>query len=320
MQDLEKTSVKRVVGTGLDSDAKSSIKGYFESRFLNQQDLLKEVYPGVSEVVKTAAELEIINLANVYTNDLLRGMELPELNIPNENIHLVDEDADVESAARYYPKQQAIVARRQITNIGTANIIFHEMIHFKSYNAQQYIPQINQVIDYRVGLTSTSRKGPFTFLGILNEAATEELAREFVLRYKNNPLFKQELEDIERERKKMAGHYQYDGVPYAEKDDDVLLIPGLYKREDGKFDIGYGGFGYDSERKSFNLLVKKLFYYNPEKFKTEKQVLNMFFKGMMTGRIYTLGKIIDETFGVGAFRAIGVARNKEEFDKVIKDL
>ncbi len=54
-----------------------------------------------------------------------------------------------------------------------------------------------------------------------------------------------------------------------------------------------------------HILVGKLFERNLEQFTNQDEVFEEFAKGMMTGNILPVGRLIERTFGKGTFRKIG---------------
>lgn len=64
-------------------------------------------------------------------------------------------------------------------------------------------------------------------------------------------------------------------------------------------------FSYGEERENLNLLMDKIVEKNSGKFKNKEEVLMVFAKGMITGNILPLGRLLDRTFGKGIFRKIG---------------
>ena len=64
------------------------------------------------------------------------------------------------------------------------------------------------------------------------------------------------------------------------------------------------GFGYRRERDILRQLIQKLFRRNPQ-FKDVSEVHDLFRRGMITGDILPVGRLIDRTFGRGTLRQIG---------------
>jgi hypothetical protein len=64
-------------------------------------------------------------------------------------------------------------------------------------------------------------------------------------------------------------------------------------------------FGYALERNILHHLIQKLFLRNHDQFQNVSQINDMFRRGMMTGNILALGKLIEGTFGKGTLRKIG---------------
>ena len=145
--------------------------------------------------------MQIISLVNKATNEIRESYGLENFDIPPENIHIVFEKAwlrlekDNESVALYSPMMQGILMREQPAKIVFAEKLFHEMLHFKSYNALQVTNSENPELDgYRIGLIVYTRDGKKTYFRNLNEAVDVEMVKRFIVKLSNNPLFTKELE------------------------------------------------------------------------------------------------------------------------------
>lgn len=77
------------------------------------------------------------------------------------------------------------------------------------------------------------------------------------------------------------------------------------------------GFAYESERNILNILMDKIVERNPEKFQDREEVFEVFARGMMTGNILPVGRLVDGAFGNGTLRRVGELdqdmRAQEEF-------
>lgn len=67
------------------------------------------------------------------------------------------------------------------------------------------------------------------------------------------------------------------------------------------------GFVYPKERLQFDELIDKIYEKNreDEDFKDREEVFNLFARATMSGRLLTLVRLIEKTFGKGAFRKLG---------------
>ena len=87
MENFEKkSSIEKVVG-GTDQE-KEEVARILEERFRDQNlEEIKKV-----ELEKTPEQVKIIELVNKETNDLLVKYNLPEFNIPSQNVHILNEE------------------------------------------------------------------------------------------------------------------------------------------------------------------------------------------------------------------------------------
>jgi len=279
---------------------------------------------------KTPEEVQIIALANQATNEIRKRYGLENFDIPPENMHIIAEEIwqKEKSDAFFNSTVQGIAIREQPAKIVFMKKIFHEMLHFKSYNALQITTGESPELDeYRVGLTVHMRDGKKTYFVNLNEAVTEEMTKIFATKIFNDPLF---TEDLNRTEDIMTRY------PRATADSDKSLFDSdtFYaevegkKTRNGSSDRLFGAqekpkkifiisFAYQQERRILNKLIDKLFEKNPKKFQNREEIFEVFAKGMMTGNILPVGRLIEKTFGHGTLRRIGETdhniRLQEEF-------
>ncbi len=280
---------------------------------------------------KTPEELQIISLANEATNEVRQTYGLEDFDIPPENIHVITEEAwpREKSAAFFNSMLQGVAMREKLSNLAFMKTVFHEMLHFKSYNAAQITTGENPELDeYRLGLTVHTRDGRKMYFVNFNEAVTEEMTRRFARKLLNNPLFADEIKQTKEVMGKHPQAVTASGEPLFDQDTFYAETQGSKSwRESvdrlfGKLfgssvKISTEGFTYQPERKILNTLIDKILERNQEKFKDREEVFEVFAKGMMTGNILPVGRLIEKTFGNGALRQIGEldqdVRAQEEF-------
>lgn len=279
---------------------------------------------------KTSEELQIISLANEATNEIRQRYGLKNFDILPDNIHVVTEEAwpREKSMAFYNSMLQGIATREQPAKVVFMKKVFHEMLHFKSYNALQVTSGENPELDeYRVGLTVHTRDGKKMYFVNLNEAVTEEMTKRFAAKLFGNPLFNEEA----RQTKEVITRYPRavtgSGEPLFDNDTFYAEIEGkkswgeavgrLFGAQEKPKKITTEGFAYQSERKILNTLIDKILERNQDKFQDREEVFEIFAKGMMTGNILPIGRLIEKTFGNGTLRQIGKLdedmRAQEEF-------
>jgi hypothetical protein len=303
------SSFDRVVGKASENEKKEILKER-ENQFSDQQfEELKDKERG-----KTSKELQIINLANQYTNEIRKKYGLSAFDIPPENIHVIEKDKwPKEESAFYSSMMQAVALREQSASIVFMKKVVHEMLHFKSYNALQVMG--NDIGEYRVGLTVSTRDGKDMYFRNCNEAVVEEITRNILTKLAGNSLFVEEVN-------------QTSGIINRNYDAKMSNGENLFDRdtfyaemENGSNKINTESFTKEKERKILSILIGKLFERNKEIFKSREDIFEMFSRAMMTGNIIPIGKLVDNTFGVGIFRKIGELDEKiNEQEKFIRSL
>lgn len=295
-----------------------AVKYHYAYLFQNQENVLEKASIFATEVEKTIQETEIISLANFHINQIRLKYNQPELIIPDSNIHILPTDFQLISNDRLadgvaMPQYQAIIMPRNISTIGTAKTLFHEMIHLQGYFSDH--AKGDQLVGHRRGLIAF--KGDNEHFRLLDEAVTEELTREFLLRYQDNPLFRSDVHDI----KSLISQVSQKFDPFDDTKEmfekNGLLFPQLEPSRPG---FTLVGFAYPVERSALNSLIDKVYESNRDVLKSRKQVFNKFVNALFSGHIYELGKLIDSTFGSGTFRSIGEIEEPEELLNYVKSL
>lgn len=300
---------EKLVGKDISDEQKEEVLRHGENMFNDQN------FQGLeNEREKTAEELEMINIANQETNKLLQKYGLNEFDVPAKNIHIVNEqDWKDDSGAVYKPMLQAIGIRTgDIKNTPEKTWlmrkIFHEMLHFKSHNAFQLVDSeednASDLKPYRCGLAVHTRDGKDRFLNSINEAVIEEITKRFIKGLSNNPIFSEEM----KQTKELAEKYTNLVVDNKKlNNDDIISAKIINEEMDGKTvtKISTLNFTYETQRENLNILITKLFYRNVGDFENKEQIFDIFEKAVMTGNILPVGRLIDSTFGEGAFRKIG---------------
>ena len=267
---------------------------------------------------KKSEELQIISLANEATNKIRQKYGLENFDIPPDNFHVVTEEAwpEEKDAAFYNSMLQAVAVREEPARMVFMEKIFHEMLHFKSYNALQITNGENSELDeYRVGLNVHTRNGKRMYFTNLNEAVTEEMTKKFATKLFDNPLFVEETRETKEIIKRYSRAVAYSGEPLFDDDTFYAKIESkkslseavgrLFGAQEKPKKIITVGFTYQSERRVLNTLIDKILERNPDKFKDKEEVFEIFIKGMMTGNILPMGRLIERTFGNGTLRRVG---------------
>jgi len=332
------TSIARILGKKYEDISEEERRSIFESTeiFFKNQKILKkyltdrfgENIPDKFKVIffereKSPEELEIIDLVNRYTNDLRNRFGLAELTVPFKNIYIVPSDAPwpegLENSGGFYnPLGQFIaiheskIAQLEKPNIIFAKKVFHDMVHFKSYNALKKLENSSAFGVYRTGLQISNRSDRNeTYFGNLDEAIVEELTIRFLNELKDHPLFKAELEKTDRIREYLSGKETAKGESVLSGEEYYLDF------DQNSSELHGASMTRRQERKILNTLIDKIYQNNINKFDTKNKIFDLFVKAVMTGNILPLGQLVDKVFGRGTFKKIALLENnikqQEEF-------
>jgi hypothetical protein len=305
----KKSSISRIVGK-IPEEKKQELLKQYEDIFFDQQ---REE----GERKKTPEELEIMEMVNQTTNEILTKYGLPHFDIPPENNHVIHEQS-FENETRngeHNPGWQKNTLRERVILSSFMEITFHENLHFKSYQDWQILKnEQNESQLSRMGFMLLTRDEGKILFRNLNEAVTEAMTKKYASKLFSHPLFKKEQEETRKAiAEQPAGSFYESEQFYIHKKINIRNIKNMLL---GKPEREYSteAFVYPEERLALAILIRKLFIKNPGKFKDEDEIMEMFEKAMLTGNINSVGKLIDKTFPKknpedpeekGTFRQIG---------------
>jgi len=267
---------------------------------------------------KTPEEVRIISLANDLTNETIKKYGLKDFDIPAKNIHIIEERwLSGKASGIYNPTVQVVMMRDFRSKLAILYHSLHEMLHFKSYNAQQLLLsteknlKVPEIENYRVGIVVISRDGRKGYFNNLNEAITEEMTKRIILSVLEHPLVLDETIQTREILPQLEGRTSDNGMPLTNEDTLYAKIEkfteqdkesGLWKTT---ISARTNGLAYFDERRILNKLMDKILEKNSEQFKDREEVFEVFAKAMITGNILPMGRLIDGTFGRGTLRKIG---------------
>jgi len=322
------SSIERVIGkkhSDISDEEKQSVFKSTEATFKNQKaykerllekfgsdenipdEFIKTIFSGRE---KSPQELKIIDLVNEQTNKLRKKFDLPELNIPPENIYVIPHNADwpkdlKDQGSYFAPLGQFIVIREPaIKQLRESKLVFikkvlYEMIHFKSYNALKKLENSSSFDAYQIGLHTYKRSdNDESYFGNLNEAVIEELVIIFLNSLIEHPLFKNEFKETAKMKKHFSDQKTSTGKPLINGDEYYIN----FDQDNSK--LWSANITRRQERRILNKLIERVFQKNMDKFKSKEEVFDLFVEAIMTGKIIRLGRLIDKTFGKKTFRKI----------------
>jgi len=157
------------------------------------------------EIEKTAKDIEIIQFVEKEIDELLSKYgRTKNITVSPNNIHLLKEGGTEEytdgnfATGAYSPLQKSIIVDRLKSDLQFALLLFHELLHLKSYSALQVLPD-KAIETYRSGISVVTRDGETKYLNHAEEGIISYLALKFFDAIKTNKLFSNEINQNPKE-------------------------------------------------------------------------------------------------------------------------
>jgi hypothetical protein len=180
-------------------------------------------------------------------------------------------------------------------------------MHFSSFTSFSLLPSElpegappivrageKELLVRRIGLNIFDDVNARRFFRDLDEAIIEELTKRFDSRYFGQIV---SLSEEYSERKKIRS-----GVNNPEEIAAVLTS----QLENGEWQSEIIGYAYKKQRDRLNVLVKETYERNSGHFTSTEEVFKVFAEAVLSGRLLELARLIDQTFGRGTFRKLGL--------------
>lgn len=250
-----------------------------------------------------------IEKANEITNAMLDEFGLTPFDVPERNIHImpkklykeIESDDDVPAVTFQEQQLIALNAERTVHPIYRVSIILHEITHLKNFLAIEAHEDLYK--SWRRGLKiGTSRRkaeriGYFEAFSGLDEAVVSEIQKKY-------------LPGLLQQNKFLADEYNWeiskeahDLKEKAAREEEIDTDEIIWITKDGK---DYGSLPYYEERKVLSYIVDRLYKDNADKFDSRDEVMKLFFKSHFDGRLLLIARLIEESFGKGSFRMVGM--------------
>lgn len=332
---MEKFGGSIEIGSAGNEEREAKAAQYFDSLFEGRVD--SSEYIKSVEREKTPEEVEIINLANLYSNAIRAKYGMDDLNIPPEIVHIVPKNKWLwETVGLYSPGEQVVELVEPPSKMELFHVLLHEFIHFKSYNridlAELSLEDVNphtgefvedkpKVGVQKIGLDTFSGEDKRSFLSI-SEAVVEEATKRNIWRAFAHPVFSEEVEAMRAEK----GHENY-GESLNPGEEPAYIFSGSKapslltkvlnkaKGAEDKEERYARYFSYPLERQLLYILCKKMAHRVPGMYKDQNAAYEEFEKAMMLGaqawNSY-LKESIGEAFGAGAWERLGTLEKIEE--------
>lgn len=206
----------------------------------------------------------------------------------NPQIEQVKAFLERNAAGRYNPSSGRIeILPEGSSLLHLAHVLVHELMHANSFVS---INLKNSVVSSRrfgISINEKGKPGELLF-NFINEAVTEEMTKRFCDRY---------FPTIDLLREEVVAH--------KEKEDSVKLPDTPINNVLGELLDSQSIYGYVDERADFVALAQLLYEENKDKFDSYEDVFKLFATAMFKGDLLPIARLIEDTFGEGAFRKIG---------------
>jgi len=266
--------------------------------------------PAPYELPKTPEFIDIMRWANDSSNNILAMHGLPPIDVPPDNIRLVSQSpygTDHQEAGAFNP-DLGVITIIVTAPEKMANNLLHEMVHYKSYKTYK-ATHVGDMLDrtpvyqknpHRIGLSIVETDRQFIKFTCLNEAVTEELAKNESQLLPHPSMIKARDRALEIQEKYNA----YFGAGLLPGRDNDTLGATAPETDTYGTAVIVEFFNYRAARKALWMLIDKLKAHNPGRRMTPHDYFDLFAKAVLTSDMLSVGRLIDRTFGKGTFRKI----------------
>ena len=263
------------------------------------------------ELPKNEKENGFISFFSRYTDELRTKHQIPPLVVEPKHVHVLPAK-DLESASEaltqafYVYNRQAIFIREGFNIIEFSHKVNHEMLHFKGFNSVEVLPN-GMLSPKQIGVSVYDHNEKTLLHENLNEAMTEILNMRMIKR-----LFQEKnlAENIKKSYKDLEQIKENLGLSENKKGETFKIL------EPSEEDVYFFNkdtyepltYAYPDQRKAVLSLIETIAKKQPpdSEISDKEKVWEIFEKAYMTGDLLPLEKILDESFGVGTFRKLGM--------------
>ncbi|NTV22482.1 MAG: hypothetical protein HGB03_02870 [Candidatus Yonathbacteria bacterium] len=311
----KESGINRVVG--FDHEKETDFLDYFKEKF--ERNFLE-----YGEREKTLEEIAILNRVNKDMVEFLRHYGVEAIEISPNNIHILDksrftseelkkiqERFGTESGFYSSNKQGVGIMKDYEENkLSFLQTVVHEELHLQGFYSYQKslhegaeitLKKEDDLVDMntrRSGFSMGTTDGKTLFFRDVNEAIITELQIRF------ERMFLEKYPELESELEARDDYIQ----EVARRDDAPIekvreVVGKVIINEDGE--RKWRSYAYHEERKKFAELIDELYKKNMSDFESREDVFNLFAQATLTGRVLPVARLIEKTFGKGAFRKLG---------------
>lgn len=297
-----KSGFVRILGIEEAEEQKAlEIAGQF---FKEKQKFLEE------EVKKTAEQKELIAFISQKLPEFVKRYGGDPLVISEDKIHILPDKYFSGQARAFYHLTKQNIYIRNVSDrplIDFAKSLVHEELHWNSFQSIQFGEKEEKM--RRAGFKIVKgQESESAYFKSMNEAVIEELTKRFCNEFfKQAPVLKEEVEKLEavkRHRAEIASQSNIDPAVMDEWLKEAAYVAPASAEENAEEAIIHR-YAYVKERRELNQLIAELYENNKNDFQSEEEVFILFAKAVLNGRLLPVARLVEKTFGKGAFRKLG---------------
>jgi hypothetical protein len=299
-------------------------------------DFEKEVKPRCAglEQSTTKEEEQNIEQTSRQINEIVQCYGAPEK--PSPKVIMLQSGGVFEVTNGKFRDGVCYHYRRRIlidscdSKINFATCLAHEMFHLAGYTSLRFSQETQDDELHRVGISIFGKDGEIVYFAEIEEAIIAEAVQIYFDQYlRKDSRFADEIKKTDFVKGWLKKYYNWAKMP-LEKQNEILdniysfpdvndLIEKLNgsNNEEYKFGFLYGyieGMFEDGvvairerieERKKLDLIVGAILKHANGKYKDRQEIINIFMQANFSGKLLPLARMIENTFGKGAFRSLG---------------
>ena len=274
----------------------------------------KQLFEGSPEREKTEIELSLIRQINERLKPFVERYGGEFIKVRPENIHILDPKKMSKEWWKIFKERFGEGDRGACFTFGQSitmilirgedeycfsEALSHELMHLNSFHSVD-VRDRNEEVGFRerrTGMVVISKEGNKAYFQGINEAITEELTVRFA---RDNFSDFPELREGIDSRKSFAESFG------ENKPDLANIVIRSFQRKGRLWMYSIGDVKiYERERKYLKDVVASIFEKNRGRFPSEEDVFEIFVRAYFSGKMLELAKLVEDTFGRGAFRKMG---------------
>lgn len=310
---MEKGPEIRIVGN-VSTEKKEQVKkemnqalfDHFESLPKEGQDQMRKL-----EYPKSEKEIALIDFANEETSRLMQETGIEPYDVPLDNFHIVPPELYKKigsgGVATAFITRQGMIfdAQRFRDNpVYFGAVALHELLHLKAHLSMEVWGENDEVekTPYREGVTvkalqryGYSGKYHEHFAG-LHEAIVAETEKRLLGKLLDHPELAKEKEWLmSDEAKEMRKELSEE----KEIPEDSIVWVGKKGAND------WETIGYLRQRDVLNYVCEEIQKQFSDEYQSADDVYKLFLNAHFTGRLLSIARLVEKTFGKGSFRLLG---------------